>query len=276
MKKTALSCAALLLAAALSAPAASAAVYTVKAGDTLWAIATANRMTVTELMSLNKLTTASLRIGQQLTVPDTGNYIVKAGDTLYGIASRAGVPLRALVNANPQLTNPNAIWPGLRLQVPTPPSSFAAGQFPLAKGTYTPFTNNYADARTWTPDGSAVRTHEGVDIFAPEGTPVYAAMGGTITNVGWNTYGGYRLTVKVDAGTAFYYAHLQKYSQAFAKGGTIRQGQLIGYVGSTGYGPEGTKGRFLPHLHFGIYNTATSTWTTQDPYPFLVWWELNR
>jgi len=277
MKKIALAVAALLVSASTAgASAASAAVYTVKAGDTLWSIATANRMTVNELMTLNKLTSTSLRIGQPLIVPDQGNYVVQAGDTMYGIATRAGIPLRALINANPQLANPNAIWPGLRITVPTPPSQYQTGFFPLAKGTYTPFTNNYADARSWTPDGGAVRIHEGVDVFAPEGTPVYAAAGGTILNVGWNTYGGYRLTVKVDSGTAFYYAHLSKYSQTFVKGGTIKQGQLIGYVGSTGYGPEGTKGMFLPHLHFGIYDTTTSSWTTVDPYPYLTWWELNR
>ncbi len=275
MKKIAIALAALLVSATTSAT-ASAAVYTVKAGDTLWSVATANRMSVNELMALNSLSSTSLRIGQQLTVPDQGNYVVKAGDTLYGIATRAGVPLKALLNANPQLTNPNAIRPGLRLTVPTAPAKFKTSSFPLAKGSYTPFANNYSDARNWTPDGGVARAHEGVDIFAPEGTPVYAAASGTILNVGWNAYGGYRLTVKVDHSTAFYYAHLSKYSQTFYKGGTIRQGQLIGYVGSTGYGPEGTKGMFLPHLHFGIYDITTSSWTTQNPYPYLLWWELNR
>ncbi|HZG75457.1 MAG TPA: M23 family metallopeptidase [Paenibacillus sp.] len=273
MKKIALAMAAMLVSISTSAS-VSAAGYTVKAGDTLWSVATANRMSVSELMALNQLSSTSLRIGQQLTVPDQGNYVVKAGDTMYGIASRAGIPLKALVNANPQLSNPNAIWPGLRLTVPTAPANFKTGTFPLPKGSYTPFSNNYADARSWTPDGTAPRTHEGVDIFAPEGTPVYAAAGGTILNVGWNTYGGYRLTVKADHSTAFYYAHLSKYSQTFAKGGTIRQGQLIGYVGSTGYGPEGTKGKFLPHLHFGVYDTSTASWTPVDPYSYLRWWEL--
>jgi murein DD-endopeptidase MepM/ murein hydrolase activator NlpD len=277
MKKSAIAWAALVVSATLAcAPLASAGVYTVKAGDTLWGIATANRMTVSDLMTLNKLSSTSLRIGQTLTVPDTGNYVVKAGDTLYGIAMRAGIPVRALINANPQLSNPNAIWPGLRLTVPTAPSKFKSGTFPLGAGTYTPFTNNYADSRTWTANGTAPRTHEGVDVMAKEGTPVYAAAGGTILNVGWNTYGGYRLTVKADQTTAFYYAHLSGYSQTFVKGGTIRQGQLIGYVGSTGYGPEGTKGLFVPHLHFGMYDISGSSWRAIDPYAFLTWWELNR
>jgi murein DD-endopeptidase MepM/ murein hydrolase activator NlpD len=277
MKKFAIAWAALVVSATIaSAPIASAAVYTVKAGDTLWGIATANRLTVNELMTLNKLSTSSLRIGQTLTVPDQGNYIVKSGDTMYGIAARAGIPLRVLIHSNPQLTNPNAIWPGLRITIPTAPPKFKTGTFPLAYGSYTPFTNTYADSRTWTADGSAPRTHEGVDVMAKEGTPVYAAIGGTILNVGWNTYGGYRLTVKTDQSTAFYYAHLSKFSQTFVKGGTVKQGQRIGYVGSTGYGPEGTKGLFVPHLHFGMYNISGTSWKSIDPYSYLRWWELNR
>src|SRR5690606_7398953 len=114
-------------------------------------------------------------------------------------------------------------------------------------------------------DGSAIRKHEGVDIFAPKGTPIYAAAGGTILSVGWNTYGGYRLTVKTDSSTAFYYAHMSAYNGTFQKGDTIRQGQLIGYVGNTGYGPEGTDGMFVPHLHFGIYDISSPEWTTIDP-----------
>lgn len=277
MKKPFLGWIALAAAASIAfAPTASAATYTVKAGDTLWAIATANRMPVSDLMSSNKLTTTSLTIGQTLVVPDTGNYVVRSGDTMYGIAARHGIPIRALINANPQLANPNAIWPGLRLNVPTPPSTFQSATFPLAKGSYTPFANNFADGRSWNPDGTAVRAHEGVDVFAPEGTPLYAALGGTILNVGWNTYGGYRLTVRADQGTAFYYAHLSSYSQTFKIGDTIRQGQFIGYVGSTGYGPEGTKGKFVPHLHFGMYDTTGGTWKALDPHAHLVWWELNR
>lgn len=278
MNKTAVVCAAIVAAmAALTAPAgAQAADYTVKAGDTLWGLATKHRMSVTELMKVNGLSSTSLRIGQRLTLPDAGNYVVQAGDTLTKIAARSGIPLQTLIRANPQLANPNQIWPGLKLTIPPPPNRFRDGYFPLSLGTYTPFTDNYADARSWSPGGPAPRTHEGVDVFAAEGTPVYAAATGTILNVGWNEYGGYRLTVRVDAKTAFYYAHLSKYSRPFAIGGAIAKGQLIGYVGSTGYGPEGTKGLFAPHLHFGIYDTSASPWTTINPHPYLTWWELLR
>jgi LysM repeat protein len=277
MKKSALAWAAVLLSVSIgAAPTASAAVYSVKAGDSLWGIATAHQIMVKELMTLNQLTSSSLFPGQTLQVPDTGNYIVKPGDTMYGIAKRAGIPFKVLMNANRQLSNPNNIWPGLRINVPTPPPKFTNGILPLAKGTYTPFVNNYADGRNWSPNGGTVRKHEGVDMMAREGTPVYAATDGTILNVGWNTYGGYRLTVKADSTTVMYYAHLSRYSQTFVKGGTVNQGQLIGYVGSTGYGPEGTSGTFVPHLHFGMYDISGTTWQSVDPYDYMKWWELRQ
>ncbi|TMV17750.1 LysM peptidoglycan-binding domain-containing protein [Paenibacillus thermoaerophilus] len=203
-------------------------------------------------------------------------YTVQPQDTLWKIGQKYGIPLRAMIGANPQLSNPDIVWAGLKIQVPIKPSTYASGQFPLKKGTYQPFENTYGEQRVWTPDGYTTRSHEGVDIFAKKGTPVYAAMGGTVINYGWNQYGGWRLTVKVDDSTAFYYAHLSGYAAGIGMGSTIRKGQLIGYVGDTGYGPVGTSGNFLPHLHFGIYKTNVSPWKTVDPYVHLRWWALQQ
>jgi peptidoglycan LD-endopeptidase LytH len=272
-KKLIAGLAGLLISAPLLGAHVEAASYTVRTGDTLWLIANSNGMTVSELMSYNGMTTTMIYPGQTLQLPDKGGYIVSKGDTLWLISQKLGIPLNVLVKANPQLSNINVLNVGDVLQAPVKPAGFLYGTFPLAAGTYTPFTNNYADGRSWTPGGGSVRTHEGVDIFAKEGTPVYAAAGGTISNIGWNEYGGYRLTVKVDGATAFYYAHFSKYAPNLSLGGTIQQDQLIGYVGSTGYGPEGTSGKFLSHLHFGIYKT--SDWTTIDPFNYLRWWELS-
>lgn len=275
MKRTAL---AFVLSALLAiAPNASAAVHTVKPGDSLWSIAVSHRISVAELQAANALATTTIYPGQTLVVPESGSYVIRSGDTLYRLALSFGIPLQVLLNANPHILNPNVIWPGMSITVPVSPARFAYGHFPLEKGTYEPFVNNYAEARTWTPDGSGVRSHEGVDIFAAEGTPVFAAVGGTVTNVGWNTYGGYRLTVtSADGSTAFYYAHLSGYSQTFRPGDAVRQGQPIGYVGSTGYGPEGTSGRFLSHLHFGMYAITDSGWIAFDPYEYLLYWEAAR
>lgn len=107
--------------------------------------------------------------------------------------------------------------------------------------------------------------HEGTDIYAPEGTPVYAVTGGTVKlargskDNGWNTLGGYTVMVSagysagpIKRGDALYYAHLRSPS-GLKPGDEVTAGQKIGEVGDTGGGPEGTSGRFPEHLHIGWY-----------------------
>ncbi|MEV5027247.1 M23 family metallopeptidase [Paenibacillus sp. LPE1-1-1.1] len=254
----------------------SAASYTVQKNDTLWIIGTKYSTTAAQLKQLNGLTSDSLIIGQKLHVPDPPEFKtanVLTGDTMWKIAQRYNVPLSKLIAANPQLTNPNNIWAGLSVRIPKAPNQYLNGVFPVAKGKYTPFSNSYAEARSWSANGPAVRAHEGVDIFAPKGTPVYSALAGTVVKAGWNEYGGWRITVRVDDSTDFYYAHLSKYAAGMKDGVKVAAGQLLGYVGSTGYGPEGTEGKFVTHLHFGIYKKSPG-YHAVDPYLYLKWWSL--
>ncbi|MFD2673247.1 LysM peptidoglycan-binding domain-containing protein [Marinicrinis sediminis] len=269
---------------------AHAGTYTVQAGDSLWKISTAYSISLNELMTRNNLHSTTIYPGQILQVPGPDTYQVQTNETMWTISQKFNISLSALIQANPQIANPNQIWAGLTLNLPEgtyvphtanqsawkKPAAYADGQFPLAAGSYqTPLVHNYEDGRSWSPDGHATRKHEGVDLFADKGTPVYSAMAGEIISFGWNTYGGWRVTIRTDATTAFYYAHLSKYASGIGTGSTIRKGQLIGYVGNTGYGPEGTEGKFIPHLHFGIYKTSSSPWTSIDPYPYLKWWESH-
>lgn len=276
MKKTLslLSCA--LLGLSLYGSAALAAPYTVKPGDTLWKVATANGITVQQLMQLNPSATERIMPGQTLQIPnDPNSYVVQPNDTFWKLSLKTGIPTPVLIKANPHISNPDILNVGEKLRVPTKPSGYQNGSFPLKPGTYQPYTNNYAETRTWSPTGGEIRAHEGVDLFAKKGVPVYSVLDGTIVNIGWNQYGGWRLTVKVDDSTAFYYAHLSGYADGMKMGGSVKKGQLIGYVGNTGYGPEGTEGMFDTHLHFGIYKTNVSPWKTVDPHAYLTWWELQ-
>lgn len=103
------------------------------------------------------------------------------------------------------------------------------------------------------------RRHEGVDIFAPRGTPVIAATAGLITQVNETSIGG-RVVWLADASRPqhLYYAHLDR--QLVRPGQAVRLGDTLGLVGNTGNART-----TAPHLHFGVYGRGGA----QDPLPFL-------
>jgi murein DD-endopeptidase MepM/ murein hydrolase activator NlpD len=107
-------------------------------------------------------------------------------------------------------------------------------------------------------DGGA-RAHQGIDIFAPRGTPVLAAAGG-VAWTGDNRLGGRVVFVRDPArGHSLYYAHLDR--QAVASGAVVRAGDTVGFVGNTGNARS-----TAPHLHFGIYRRGEGA---VDPLPFV-------
>jgi len=87
--------------------------------------------------------------------------------------------------------------------------------------------------------------HKGVDFGAPTGTPIQAAGDGVVEKKGWlGGYGNY-LRIKHNSEFATAYAHMSRFAPGVAEGGRVRQGQVIGYVGSTGMSTG-------PHLHYEI------------------------
>ncbi|MCC8410044.1 M23 family metallopeptidase [Mucilaginibacter sp. UR6-1] len=103
------------------------------------------------------------------------------------------------------------------------------------------------------------RRHEGIDIFAPKGTPAIAAAAGTVNNVTNNNLGGKVIFFRPDGKDyTLYYAHLD--SQLVQNGQTLKPGDTIGLVGNTG------NARYTPsHLHFGIYTSGGAI----DPLAFV-------
>ncbi|WP_234735608.1 M23 family metallopeptidase [Tellurirhabdus bombi] len=104
------------------------------------------------------------------------------------------------------------------------------------------------------------RRHEGVDIFAPRGTPAVASTDGVVSGVGTTNLGGNVVWLSDSKrNQRLYYAHLD--SQAVQDGQTVSVGDTLGYVGNTGNARTTS-----PHLHFGIYQFGGGA---VDPLPYV-------
>lgn len=143
--------------------------------------------------------------------------------------------------------------------------------FPLPRRFNYTFKNTWGDARGW----GGRRIHEGTDIFADYGVPVRSTSYGIVEMKGWNRYGGWRVGIRDINNTYHYYAHLNGFAKDLTLGQAVKPGTVIGGVGSTGYGPPGTSGKFPPHLHYGMYKDNGRTEWSFDPYPHLRQWERN-
>ncbi len=115
-------------------------------------------------------------------------------------------------------------------------------------------------ADTWGEARQDRRTHEGVDIFAKRGTPVFSATEGYVLRKGHGTVGGNYVYVIGKGGIRYYYAHLDSFSANAEAGTKVTLDTVLGFVGTTG-NASGTP----PHLHFGMYKNGA-----QNPYGLLV------
>jgi murein DD-endopeptidase MepM/ murein hydrolase activator NlpD len=95
-----------------------------------------------------------------------------------------------------------------------------------------------------------VRPHFGVDYAAPAGTPVVAVGDGTVITRGWGGGGGNTIKIRHDNGCMTGYMHLKGFAKGVSLGGRIQQGELIGWVGSTGLSTG-------PHLDYRFWKNGT-------------------
>lgn len=116
-------------------------------------------------------------------------------------------------------------------------------------------TKNFGDPR----DGGA-RTHEGLDIMAPKGTPIVSPTAAVVTGIGTQESAGLYVYTSNPGGERFGYMHLSAFAPGIERGTVLAEGDLIGFVGNTGNASGGAS-----HLHFEIVNNGAT-----DPYPRLV------
>ena len=122
------------------------------------------------------------------------------------------------------------------------------GQNPPSNATWIEPVSGYTITSAFgyrkAPTKGASTYHQGVDMACPTGTPIYATRSGTVTKAAYQAGGaGYYVSISHGDGFASIYMHMTRY--VVSAGQSVTQGQLIGYVGSTGVSTG-------PHLHFGI------------------------
>lgn len=108
---------------------------------------------------------------------------------------------------------------------------------------------------------SGGRLHQGNDIFAPYGTPLFACERGVVTRMGVDSLGGTKLWIVGESGTSYYYAHLAAFAVGLLDGTIVEPGDIVGFVGNTGNAITTP-----PHLHFEIHPGGGPA---IDPFPIL-------
>ena len=239
-------------------------IYTVVEDDTLSGIAKLFKVSPDTILWANDLPrNAVLKIGQTLVIlPVTGvRYTVKSGDTLASIAKKFGADAVDIGNFNG--IDESMVVAGMKLIIPDGEIAVAAvvaapASTKPAKGILATTLNSRPGTAAQKgyyirPLVGGVRTqgihgYNGVDLAAPIGTPILAAAEGDVLiakATGWNAgYGGY-VVIKHNNGSQTLYAHQS--GVAVSPGQHVEQGQVIGYVGSTGKSTGA-------HVHFEIRN----------------------
>lgn len=124
---------------------------------------------------------------------------------------------------------------------------------PIAGGYYFDHYEDFCNSRSY----GYQRKHFGHDLMCPVGTPIIAVESGIVEELGWNQYGGWRIGIRsFDKKRYYYYAHMRKnrpYHPNIQVGAVVKAGDVIGYVGRTGYSTtENTNNITASHLHWGI------------------------
>ena len=229
--------------------------YRVKSGDMIGFIADAFDVTQDTIISVNNIKQSRLiQPGQYLKIPSMPGIIYtvkKNGETPTTIAEKYKVSADKCASVN-YVSPDTELKAGTSLFVPEAELDWATRQEingdlfkkPLHARYW--LSSNYGWRNS--PFNAGSRTfHGGIDMAVAQGTPIYAALDGTVTAVGYNaTYGNY-VIITHHSGYKTLYGHMK--TTACRKGNFVYTNTVIGYVGSTGMSTG-------PHLHFTVYKNG--------------------
>ncbi|MCK4679739.1 peptidoglycan DD-metalloendopeptidase family protein [bacterium] len=222
--------------------------HAVAPGECLWNIARKYDVRMETIVAMNDLPSARfLRPGQILEVPDTdGTYVnLKKGDTVSGICKKYEVGLTDLVNANPGVDIAN-LHIGDKLFIPG--SGALAQLFRFGWPVHGRISSRYG--MRLHPVYRRRMMHTGLDIAAPHGTSIRAALQGRVIFVGWK--GGYGKTVIIEHPNGYetLYGHCS--TILVKRGQIVKKGERVAKVGSTGVSTG-------PHVHFEVKKAGKRT-----------------
>ncbi len=218
------------------------------------ATATSNEMLTIDTLPTRGQRSDAVRLVQQKLVDNSIE--VKGGvDAIFGVATSIAI-------ASFQTSRGLKVTSAIDL-----PTAIALGVLPdlatlgIPQISVFPSQGRCSFADTWQQSRPGGRQHEGVDIMGVKGLALYAVIDGTITKM----YGadaalsGNALRLTASDGTYFFYAHLDSFAPGLAVGSVVKAGQIVGYMGSTGFAGS-------PHLHFEVHPKGGAP---VSPYPIV-------
>jgi len=224
--------------------------YTLEKGDIIGNIAKQTGLNEDTLISVNNIkNTRLLQIGQAIRIPNQDGiyHTVKKDESLDAIAEKYETTASAIKTANELFSdqlavNASLFIPGARLDWVNK-QEINGDLFIWPCSGYISSAYGYRVA----PFGGARQLHSGIDIAAPMGNPVRAAMSGQVVQTGYNDSWGNHVLIRHHSGYRTFYAHM---SEVKTKSGAyVATGERIGDVGSTGLSTG-------PHLHFTVYKNG--------------------
>jgi len=228
--------------------------YTVAKGDMIGGLAESFGLNQDTLISINNIkNTRLLQIGQVLRVPNQDGimYTVKKGDTLESIAEKYKSSALDIKIAN-ELFSDEAL-PGTSIFIPGAQLDWMERQeingdlFIWPVNSYITSPYGYR-IYPFSEDGGR-QFHSGLDIGAPSGTPIRAAMAGRVSSAGWDDVFGNHVVITHHAGYRTLYGHMSVIR--VKTGAYVGTGERIGDVGSTGKSTG-------PHVHFTVYKNGVT------------------